>query len=425
MDRMLKNTLIVLAICLLFGLTGCSQKPETTPATQSISTTEASSVPEETVPAPTEPEKLPDPVAQQISTGVLITLDGADITKGLAETGYKLSRKISHSQKLAIESESPLGALYIKWDTHPGKFSLVWDGGSLDCGAEGFLHDYIRLPQPVVSLSFVFEEEGTYSIKELGVYTYGTAPEGVQDWLPPCETADILAFPTHADDDVLFFGAVISHYAIEKGLAVQTAFMTDHYKEPYRNHERLDGLWALGVRHYPMVGTARDHYTTSLDGAAKYHKNDDILGWQVQLIRRFKPQVIIGHDLDGEYGHGQHKLNAHYLIQAVELAADAAQFPATAAQYGLWDTPKLYLHLYEENRITFDVNTALKNDPAGRTPFEIAKAAYKCHVSQQQYYFAVSQDPKSTMDCTRFGLYRTLVGYDTGSDLMEHTANHE
>ena len=67
----------------------------------------------------------------------------------------------------------------------------------------------------------------------------------------------------------------------------------------------------------------------------------------------------------------------------------------------------------------------LEKDPAGRTPFEIAKDAYLWHVSQQQYYFAVSQDPNSVMDCTRFGLYRTLVGYDTGSDLMEHTTRDE
>ena len=159
--------------------------------------------------------------------------------------------------------------------------------------------------------------------------------------------------------------------------------------------------------------------------ATIFHKNDNILQWQVELIRRFKPQVILGHDLNGEYGHGQHKLNAHCLIEAVELAADAEQFPEIAAQYGLWDTPKLYLHLYEENQIVFDVNTVLNNDPEGRTPFEITEEAYQCHVSQQQYYFAVTQDPESVLDCTRFGLYRTLVGYDTGTDLMEHIAKDE
>lgn len=435
MSRIGKCLITVLTVCLLAGAAGCAEQPEATttasaaPTAPTQAPTEITSeptVPEETVPQTeptevTEPVAEPEPVAERIDAGVSITLDGVDIAWQLEVADYYAPVGIPSSQVLAVESETPFSALYIMWDRLPGKYTLVWDGGSMECGAEGFLHDYIRLPEAVTSLSFVFEEEKYRYICQMGAYTYGTAPAGIQDWQAPCERADILAFPTHSDDDVLFFGAVISHYAIEEGLAVQTAFMTDHYYEPFRNHERLDGLWEMGVRHYPILGTARDFYTMDLTEAANYHANDGILEWQVELIRRFKPQVILGHDIDGEYGHGQHKLNTHYLIQAVEMAADARQLPMVALQYGLWDTPKLYLHLYRENEIVFDVNTVLEHDPEGRTPFQIAQDAYLCHVSQQ-YYFAVSQNPYSEMDCTAFGLYRTLVGNDTGSDLMEHTA---
>ena len=434
MGHIQRCLLVVVALCLLAG---CGQQPETTPTTQSVTTEATQPVSEETVGETTaetlaqteptevtEPVIVQEPVAEPIETGVLITLDGADLAWQLAEASYYAPVNLPSSQMLTVESQESFSSLYIEWGSHPGAFSLVWDGGSLDCGAEGFLHDYIRLPEAVNTLSFAFDEEGDHSLVKLGVYTYGLAPEGVQDWLPPCEEADILAFPTHSDDDVLFFGGVISYYAMEKELAVQTAFMTDHYYEPFRNHERLNGLWEMGVRHYPIVGTARDFYTMSLQEAANYHGYDSITEWQVQQIRRFKPLVIIGHDIEGEYGHGQHRLNTHCLIQAVDMAADARQYPWIALEYGLWDTPKLYLHLYEENGIVFDVNTVLENDPEGRTPFVVAQQAYDCHVSQAGY-FAVSQNPYSEMDCTRFGLYRTLVGYDTGSDLMEHTERSE
>ena len=435
MSRVTKFLLTVLAVCLLCTSAGCTDKPETPPE---IPVEEPDTSIQETTPAPEEPVADPEPVkiaiekvawptptAERIDSGVSITLDGEDIISQLGETGYTLRSSVYSSQTLAVESTEPFSALYIKWDRHPGKFVLTWDGGSLDCGAEGFLHDYIKLPEAVNSLSFTFEEDSTRSIKELGVYTYGNAPYGVQDWLPPCETADILAFPTHADDDTLFFGAALSYYAIEKGLTVQTAFMTEHYSEPYRSHERLDGLWEMGIRHYPIVGTEPDYYASTLYEAANYHGYDAIYEWQVELIRRFKPLVILGHDLDGEYGHGQHKLNSYCLVDAVDMAADAEQYPESAEKYGLWDTPKLYLHLYEENILVFDVNTVLTNDPEGRTPFEVAQDAYKCHVSQQQYYFAVTQDPYSVLNCTHFGLYRTLVGYDSGSDMMENTARDE
>lgn len=439
MDSMKRWGLIMAAASLVLSLAGCGSQLESPPATETVNVTEALTEPVETTVetqaetvAETEPVEIteppvaeePEPVAEYIDTGVRITLDGTDIAWQLDEAeGYE-PVGIPSSQALAVESETPFSALYIIWDKLPGRFTLTWEGGSLVCGEEGFLHDYIRLPEAVVSVSFEFEEEAYRYICRMGAYTYGTAPDGVQDWLAPCETADILAFPTHADDDVLFFGAVLSHYAIEKGLAVQTAFMTDHYYEPFRNHERLNGLWELGIRHYPILGTARDFYTMDLTEAANYHANDGILEWQVELIRRFDPLVILGHDIDGEYGHGQHKLNTHYLIQAVEQAADARLYPMIAVKYGLWDTPKVYLHLYAENGVVFDVNTALNNDPQGRTPFEIAQDAFECHVSQYNY-FSVSQNPYSEMDCTRFGLYRTLVGEDTGSDLMEHAARGE
>ena len=439
MDSMKRWGLIMVAASLVLSLAGCGSQQERPPATETVNATEVLTEPEETTVetqvetvAETEPVEIteppvmeePEPVAEYIDTGVRITLDGTDIAWQLEEADGYDPVGIPSSQALAVESEMPFSALYIIWDKLPGRFTLTWEGGSLVCGEEGFLHDYIRLPEAVVSVSFEFEEEAYRYICRMGAYTYGTAPEGVQDWLPPCETADILAFPTHADDDVLFFGAVLSHYAIEEGLAVQTAFMTDHYYEPFRNHERLNGLWELGIRHYPILGTARDFYTMDLTEAANYHANDGILEWQVELIRRLEPLVILGHDIEGEYGHGQHKLNTHYLIQAVEQAADARLYPMIAVKYGLWDTPKLYLHLYAENGIVFDVNTALNNDPQGRTPFEIAQDAFECHISQYNY-FSVSQNPYSEMDCTRFGLYRTLVGEDTGSDLMEHTERGE
>lgn len=129
---------------------------------------------------------------------------------------------------------------------------------------------------------------------------------------------------------------------------------------------------------------------------------------------------MVGHDLEGEYGNAGHKVNAYYLVTAVEAAADESKYPESAKQYGAWNAPKLYLHLYEENEIILDVNVVLENDPEGRTPFEIAADAFKCHASQIGYGFRVQQNEWRANDCRPFGLYRTLVGYDTTADIMEN-----
>jgi LmbE family N-acetylglucosaminyl deacetylase len=153
-----------------------------------------------------------------------------------------------------------------------------------------------------------------------------------------------------------------------------------------------------------------------------YYASSNIQQWQVAQIRRFKPLVILGHDLNGEYGNGGHKVNAHFLIQAVHMAKDPSQFSATAEKYGTWETPKLYLHLYEENAWVFDVDTPITRDPLFRSPREIAEQAVQAHVSQQKGIRYLRNLPGSEkyMDCNRFGLYHSLVGPDTKADVMEH-----
>lgn len=419
--------LLTLILLSLLSFSACARE-ESPAATMQAVFTEETTLPA-TVPVTAEATVLetepPAPVmAEQITDGYTIRLEGSDVTDALSDNNYSTCVPIPEGKLLTIESSRPFASLSLEWDTLPGSYTLSWEGGSLDFGAEGFLHDYISLPGEVTSVSFHFSEAAP-TVCNVGLFTAGDAPADVQDWLPPAEQADILVFPTHSDDDVLFFGAVMSYYAVDTGYTVQTAFMVDHVYEPVRNHERLNGLWELGLRHYPVLHTARDHYSLDLYGAMASFAGDDIRGWQVAQIRRFRPLVVVGHDLQGEYGHGAHKLNAYYLTQSVEMAADPEQYPDSAESYGVWEVPKLYLHLYTENPILFDVNTVLENDPLGRTPFEVAEDAFACHVSQQKTPFRVSQENSATLDCRRFGLYRSLVGADTGGDMMENIQSED
>lgn len=291
----------------------------------------------------------------------------------------------------------------------------------MQAGENGYLHAWIRLPEEVTTLTIQGDaEDGLYAISELQLYTRGSAPEGVQDWLPPLETADILAFVTHSDDDALYFGCALSYYAIERELDVQTAFLVEH-PIVARSHERLDGLWEMGIRHYPVVAGFQDYRCTTLESAEEFHREqqEDVLSWQVEQIRRFRPLVILGHDLQGEYGHGQHRLNAYCLTQAVELAAQETACADSAQRYGVWDAPKLYLHMYEENQILLDVDTPLTKDSRGRSSYEIARAAFWKHYSQQNIGLAVSRvSDERRSDCRCFGLCRSLVEDAGQTDMM-------
>lgn len=420
-------------LCVLC-LWGCARQEQpvaaesTAAAEASVPETEPPATePPETEPAETAASTEPEPekIAARIESGFRVFVNDRDCTYGLSDDSHLTKRQLWEDETLRFTSTESCYGLYVEWDQVPGEYRIEWDGGGMDCGAEGFLHDYIHLPEGILEARFVFPEGLTPTVCDLQGFTEGRAPEGVQDWEEPCEQADILVFPTHSDDDTLFFGALISYYAIERELTVQTAFFVEHRFYPERGHERLDGLWEMGVRNYPVLNDAPDTDAVRIDDTAYFYREHDILGWQVEQLRRFRPLVVVGHDLNGEYGNGGHKLNARSLTQAVELSADASQYPASAERYGVWDAQKLYLHLYSENRLVLEVNTPMENDPLGRTPFEAAQDAYDHHESQKHLSYQVRQGDEWTMyDCRAFGLYRTTVGYDTGADIMENTGRN-
>lgn len=420
---------ILFAILFLFLLTGCA---EDTPAPTEVSSTVTESwvPPEPTIPPATEEtvpettavtEPVLEPAAERIEAGIQVFYGNLNIHGILSDGSHVSKYHISSDKSLRITSETAFSNVYLKWDSIPGEYELHWEGGMQVCGSNGFLHEYITLPEAVTEINFQFLQPGQKTLCEVSLYTAGSAPEGVQVWLPPCEEADILVFPTHSDDDVLFFGPLISYYAMERDLTVQTAFMVDHAWQKERGHERLNGLWELGVRHYPILGSAPDNGEHDFDFGMAFYANSNILQWQVEQIRRFRPLVVVGHDLEGEYGNCGHKVNAHYLVQAVEAANDPEAFPDSIKIWGLWDTPKFYLHLYPENEWYLDMNTPLTADSKGRSPFQIAQDAFKWHVSQNTGYLYVHQeDDNRQWDCRPFGLVRTLVGLDTTADVMDN-----
>ena len=98
-------------------------------------------------------------------------------------------------------------------------------------------------------------------------------------------------------------------------------YMINHQKtQRVRNHELLNGLWTAGVRRYPVVNNAKDLFIKSRKEAADTYESRFLLA-QVREIRRCKPLVIVGHDVNGEYHNQVHIQNALCLQKAVELGA--------------------------------------------------------------------------------------------------------
>ena len=138
----------------------------------------------------------------------------------------------------------------------------------------------------------------------------------------------------------------------------------------------------------------------------------------VEALRRYKPEVIVCQDFNGEYGHGQHKLTVQLAADAVALANDPQYDPESAEKWGIWEVKKMYSHLYPENVIHMDWTQPL--DESGViTPIFLANEAYDKHRSQVAS-FNMRRDGKK-YDNTAFGLYYTTVGPDINkNDFMEN-----
>lgn len=364
-----------------------------------------------------------------------ITLNGNKISEKISDNNENTYITIKSSDNIKITSNEDIYGLYIIYEMASKEGTIKNDNKTNIIGENNFLHEYINIEEkisPSKEITLSYKED--VKIGEIYILSKGELPSVVEVWNKPCEKADILLFSTHSDDEQLFFLGLLPTY-VARGAYVQVVYFTNHYDNPKRLHEQLHGLYVVGVRNYPIIGIVPDAYSKSLEGALSNLKKAnlsevDALNFEIEMIRRFKPQVVVGHDELGEYSHGQHILNTYVLKKAIEQTNNKDIHPSSYEKYGVWDTPKLYLHLYKENEITMDYDTPLDYFN-GLTAYEVSKLGYKEHHSQQWTWFTKwingsnNNYKKATEIKTysplKFGLYRSLVGEDINkNDMLEN-----
>lgn len=313
-----------------------------------------------------------------------------------------------------------IGSLELKWRTisMPGVVVKAQvDGKWIEILRDGpeFATQYIVLPEGYQTVR-VTAQQGKIELCEVTVLTPGEAPPYIQIWRQPPQKVDMMLFSTHPDDEVLWFGGLLPLYAGEqkKDVLVINAVYA-HY---YRRQELLASLWTCGVDIYPvMLG-----YPNQQDSVPEVIREWEVKNRQpkdrmVALIRQYEPDVVVLHDVDGEYGHTAHIAFSWLGQQGVERAADPAEHPASAEMWGVWDTPKTYIHLWGENQLRMDWHQPLTAF-GGKTGLQVAADGFACHATQQERW---QVEDGGEWDNALFGLWRTNVGPDTQkTDMFEN-----
>ena len=384
--------------------------------------------------------------ARDITPGTTIYGSGYDSFWFLTDDDMT-GRWAAINTSFTIESPEAIGSIYLMLDYNHGTYSITDpDTGTTVKFRQDYLHQYVDLIQLLGyapnKVQFTFYNSWVM-ISELEVYSPGEPPAHVQRWQAPWDyKTDILLFCSHGDDDHLYFAGLLPLYAGEKKYNVQVVYMTDHHNDNYvRRHEMLNGLWTVGVRAYPIFGRFADFLSYDMNTAYKIYEEEyettreALQEFVVEQLRRFRPQVVVGHDIYGEYGHAMHKIYTDLLISAIPLVEDRDSFPDSADRWGTWKIPKVYLHLYWGNRIVMDYDQPLSNFD-GMTAFQVSqKLGFPCHQSQQFRQFVTwingyndeitSATQIENYNPAKYGLYYTRVGNDElKNDMMEHITPH-
>lgn len=252
-------------------------------------------------------------------------------------------------------------------------------------------------------------------IADITVLTPGRLPKDIQVWEKAGDKVDMMVVTAHPDDEVLWFGGLIPYYAGERGKRVLVVCATT--KHAYRRLELLDCLWTCGDRIEPVFCDLPDYVGKSFEWLLDAWDYDALLERYTGLYRQYKPDVVMLQDIKGESGHNGHRAMSKVGRECAQLAADPAKYPETVKAYGIWNVPKVYVHLYDENVIRMDWSTPLAAF-GGMSAQDVARLGFTKQVSQTSNH---KLKDGGIYDNALFGLYRTQVGLDVAKDdLFEH-----
>lgn len=196
----------------------------------------------------------------------------------------------------------------------------------------------------------------------LFLFQTGIHAQSQYSWEAQPTKAAILVVVAHPDDEAGYFGGVMTYYGKILKLPIVFALMTNgHGNDPagtnlLRNNEAQCATWNYGIKNRPLFGGFRDACLNQNIECnwREWGGREKAAEWVTYLIRKYKPDVVMANDLNGEYGHPNHMGAGHALMDAYYAASNPEKFKSQLESTGsnvngreivkVWQAKKLYLH---------------------------------------------------------------------------------
>ncbi|GHO75618.1 hypothetical protein KSD_33890 [Ktedonobacter sp. SOSP1-85] len=196
-------------------------------------------------------------------------------------------------------------------------------------------------------------------------------------------TKRLLGVFAHPDDEGFISGALLHYRAsgIETGLVFATRGEVGEISDPLlKTRDDLDeireeemrmaasllgvnNLWFLGYRDSGVRGAPDNQHARAFIHA----RPAEVVGKLVQIIRQFRPQVIVTFDETGADGHPDHLAIYRYTTSAFHAAADSALYPDLGPAHS---AAKLYYTGMTRQQILTMTEWLQEQEPGG--PFKNA-----------------------------------------------------
>ncbi|MEG2429519.1 MAG: hypothetical protein RSA99_03975, partial [Oscillospiraceae bacterium] len=259
--------------------------------------------------------------------------DALDITKQVSINGELDFPKITDNDmstfcniekttKIVVTSKKGFYGVNFIFDVPPKKWRIIQENNDeISCGKNGFLHEYVKFDNQQKKIIIEFE---CAKLSEIQFFTDGKLPSNVQIWNPPHYNSDLLLVCDKAGDEFNLFGGLIP--LLEKDKKIQVAYTQELFDKSNSKlqHDLLNSLWNSGLTTYPSF----------FESKKSDEKEDDILQYQVEIIRRFKSNVIVL-PYENSPNFGSFK-------KALTAAKKPEEFQLSALEYGVYSPEKVY-----------------------------------------------------------------------------------
>lgn len=271
-------------------------------------------------------------------------------------------------------------------------------------------HEYYELNEKTSTIQInINNTNNSKGITSIRIYEKGKVGISVEKWKNPPKKCDLMVASAHRDDELLFFGGTIPYYHGVRKKKVCTVFFSGN--DILRIREALASQWSMGIKNYPIFMGFKGGYHNGVNGVfVDWGGENYVFNKTVSLIRKYKPDVIVTHDINGEYGHPTHKLLPYLIKKSILMSKDKNIYNESYIKYGIHQIKKLYLHNYYKNDIIINWNES-SSLLDRKTPFEVALVGYDKYYSQHNI-FRMNDNRVRKYPNDKYELIYTIVGND-------------